>query len=195
MKKFFLLCVALDVGAAYGAAVGAECAMCTEYISCVVKIVSDGVPDKSILQTECTNKINSLFSTTLDATTATYWTDLGKRVGEAYVYDKNLGIFDEVSGDELKERKFIYLYEVVKYCYEYGFCGCKTDNQYLRPEGDIFDGKIGATCQECPDGGSICTGEYPIIITHCCQPAGSFSDSTGAGAYSSQCYYEGRPWD
>jgi len=147
------------------------------------------------MNSECTRQINKLFSENLDSTTATYWTSFGAKLGENYVFDKNNGIFDSLDGDTLKDAKFAYLYETVRYCYEYGFCNCNAGTQYLRPEGDITMYNIGATCQTCPDGGTICSGEMPILATKCCLAPGNFNDNTGQGQYLDNCYYDGKPWD
>lgn len=164
-------------------------------MGCVAKIVSDGVINQDTMNSECTRKINAMFSVNLDSTTAGLWTSFGAKLGEDYVFEKNNGTFDRLSGDDLKYAKFPYLYETVRYCYEYGFCYCNDRAQYLRPEGDIAQGKIGATCQTCPDTGTICSGEMPILATKCCLAPGNFNDTTGNGQYTNNCYYDGMPWD
>lgn len=194
MKKLFLILVAVNTGIAYGATAGRDCSLCATYFACVIDGVSNvppGMADETTLRTTCEDVIYNRFQEYLDDTTVSWWTTVAKGIGDDWVYD-NLSL----GGNMTEEHRFAYKYKVIEYCYDYGFCYCTGgDTVYLRPEGDFFDGTFGATCQTCPGGGAICSGERPLLITKCCQPAGNFSDSTGAGTNSSQCYYDGNPWD
>ncbi|MDE6481849.1 MAG: hypothetical protein K2L25_03470 [Alphaproteobacteria bacterium] len=74
------------------------------------------------------------------------------------------------------------------------FVRCGVQNSYICAQGYYGSPTLlNKTCTKCPSSGGVAgttTGTGATKITECYIPAGTaFSDTTGAGTYSENCYY------
>lgn len=142
-------------------------------------------------KTACETTFKKKYSgTTLEALLAL--SELISKHVEALHYDYQLTSDDPVVQTEtIREATKALIIAVFANSIDYGYNICTLpQGYYIQPgSANMNEWGKGLTCNPCPPDGSAGSesGSYPVFITSCYLPAGSFTDTSGSGKYNGIC--------
>jgi len=175
--------------------------MCLDYVSCIAtQYIKTRNEDLTTLRSKCDPQFNSAYSSTdrYDDFSAMfeYWAKTGRNVAEVFLFDKD-NYKPIMSDAEWGQVAWSYGMALHKECLNQGYCTPCT-NQY---DNTYYLNVIGfgesewnfkQVCKKCPGNGKAVdsSGNWGEAIISCNYDVGdTFSDETGSGEFTGQCFY------